>query len=201
MEKMGKEIDKLSNELTALRWEFWEKHTLFTWQWWCFLAVCVLFAALAVVLLRRRGLVSAVAYYGAIYVLNKNLDDWATAMDWYDYRMQLEPIIPTMLPANLFAVPIALTILYQRLPRWRGYLAGLAAFSAIVSYAVLPLAEWAGIYLTKEWNAHFSMLSLLAMGAIAKGAVDGLKRLEAGDAPKDRAAGGKVGYSVNRVDE
>lgn len=52
-----------------------------------------------------------------LYIINKNLDDAATAMDWYDYRIQLEPIIPTMLPANLFIVPIGLSILYHQYER------------------------------------------------------------------------------------
>jgi hypothetical protein len=124
-------------------------------------------------------------------------------MDWYDYRMQLEPIIPTMLPANLFAVPISMTILYQRFPGWKRFGLVLAGFAAFLSYAALPLMELAGIYLRKDWNAHFSFLSLLLMGVLAKGIVDGLRRLEKKAGADDKRDGekGKLGFSVNRVDE
>jgi hypothetical protein len=186
MEKMGKEIDRLSNELTALRWRFWEEYTLFTWQWWSYVAACVLFVVLAVWLLRRKELVPAIAYYGIAYLLNRNLDDWATMMDWYDYRMQLEPTIPTNEVANIFAVPISLMLLYHRLPTWKSYGIGLLAFAAAVAYGALPMMKLANIYALKEWNSHWSFLSLLVIGTIAKAAVDAFRRLEGRTGMRDR---------------
>ncbi|CAM4487553.1 hypothetical protein [Paenibacillus tarimensis] len=184
MKEMGKEIDRLSNELTRQRWEFWHMYTLFSWQWWSLVALCLLCVVALVLLLKRDKLVQAAAYYGVIYLINKNVDDWATAMDWYDYRMQLEPIIPTMLPANLFAIPTILTLLYYRLPGWKGFALALAAASAVISYIMLPFMEWAQIYVTGKWNAHSSFISLFIMGSLAKWVVDMLQKLQ--DRPQGR---------------
>lgn len=151
---------------------------MFTWQWWLLVALCLLGTLAFVVLIDRRFLVMTVAYLGLIYLLNKNLDDWATAMDWYDYRMQLEPIIPTMLPANLFMVPIFMSLLYSRLRRWTSYLIGLCLFAAAVSYAALPLMKLAGIYLEKAWNPHLSLLTLILMGVLSKWIVDKLSKVQ-----------------------
>ncbi|MCI3927049.1 hypothetical protein MO973_43445 [Paenibacillus sp. TRM 82003] len=203
MEEKGKEIDKLSNALTALRGELWREHTLFTWQWWLLVGICVAFVAAGIFLLRKKGLLRAFAYYGVLYVLNRNLDDLATALDWYDYRMQLEPVIPTLLPANLFGVPIPLMILYQRLPTWKQFSIGLAVFAGFVSFVALPLMEWTGIYLLKEWNAFWSFLSLFVMGAAAKLIVDALWRFdsEVSRSPDERrVGGGKLGFA-GKLDE
>ncbi|WP_426446604.1 hypothetical protein ACP26L_22670 [Paenibacillus sp. S-38] len=174
MEAMGKKIDKLSNQLTELRWEIWFQHTLFTWQWWMLVFTCVLSLGALLLLVDKKQSVRMVAYLGIIYILNKNLDDLATALDWYDYRMQLEPIIPTMLPANLFFIPMGLTLVYHYFSSWKRFLIALGAFSFSVSYIALPLMKLAGIYMEKHWNAHLSMLSLLVMAVLAKLLIDRL---------------------------
>ncbi|MCZ8521224.1 MULTISPECIES: hypothetical protein [Paenibacillus] len=178
MEAMGKKIDKLSNQLTELRWDFWYQHTLFTWQWWMLALTCVFSLGALLLLIDKKQALRMTAYYGAIYLLNKNLDDLATAQDWYDYRMQLEPIIPTMLPANLFFIPMGLTLVYQYFSPWRKYLLALGAFSFALSYIALPLMKLAGIYMEKHWNSHLSMLSLVAMAALSKLLIDRLSRFQ-----------------------
>ncbi|MGM0854287.1 MAG: CBO0543 family protein [Bacillota bacterium] len=175
MNELGKKIDKVSNQLTDLRWEIWTKHTLFTWQWWMLVAICILFLTLLFFLVKREKALSTIGYLGIIYILNKNLDDVATAMDWYDYRIQLEPIIPTMLPANLFIIPIGLSVLYQRYERWKSFLISISIFAGIVSYVALPFMKFVNIYIEKAWNANWSFFSLVLMSIISKAIIDRLK--------------------------
>jgi hypothetical protein len=177
MEELGKKIDTMSNELTQLRLEIWRKYTLFTWQWWVFAALCVIFLVLFVILIDRKKYLQAIAYLGVIYILNKNLDDLATAMDWYDYRMQLEPIIPTFLPANLFVIPIAYSVIYQHYEKWKSFFISTVVFSGFVAYVALPLAKLAKIYLEKTWNSHLSFISLLIMASLSKILIDKVKSL------------------------
>jgi hypothetical protein len=150
MKELGKEIDKLTNQLTYLRMEIWTKYTLFTWQWWMLLIACIVMLVLFLKLVKKENRLPSIAYLGIIYIINKNLDDVATAMDWYDYRMQLEPIIPTMLPANLFIIPIGLTLIYDRYKKWRVYLIACVLFSAFISYMALPLMKLINIYVEKS---------------------------------------------------
>jgi hypothetical protein len=177
MEELGKKIDEVSNNLTQLRLEIWTKHTLFTWQWWCFVAVCIIALILFFLLINKKSYLQAFAYFGMIYIFNKNLDDIATALDWYDYRMQLEPIIPTFLPANLFVIPISFSIMYIRFETWKSFIISTAALSAFISYLVLPLAKIAHIYLTKTWNVHLSFISLMSICIISKLIVDKARSL------------------------
>ncbi|MDW8800359.1 hypothetical protein P8V03_04240 [Clostridium sp. A1-XYC3] len=172
MEKLGKEIDKVSNYLLQLRLEIWRKYTLFTWQWWTFVAICIIFLVLFFVMIDKKDYLKAIAYFGIVYILNKNLDDTATALDWYDYRMQLEPIIPTFLPANLFVIPVSLSIVYERCKSWGNFTIITALFAGFVSYGALPLAKVAGIYKTKLWNSHLSFISLFLIATIAKLLID-----------------------------
>lgn len=181
MEELGKRIDQVSNQLTQMRLEIWTKYTLFTWQWWTFAALCIIFLILFFVLINKKKYLQAFAYFGLIYVLNKNLDDIATALDWYDYRMQLEPIIPTFLPANLFIIPISLSIIYQHFEKWTSFIISAAVFSAFTAYAALPLAKIYDIYLEKSWNSHLSFISLLIMAAVSKLVIDKFKRLSEKD--------------------
>ncbi|RKL64714.1 hypothetical protein CR203_24840 [Salipaludibacillus neizhouensis] len=176
MDELGKKIDKVSNQLTDLRWEIWTKHSLFTWQWWMLLATCILFLLLFFFFVKKEKALSTTAYLGIIYIINKNLDDMATAMDWYDYRLQLEPIIPTMLPANLFIIPIGFSILYQRFERWKSFLISIGIFAGFVSYLALPLMKMVDIYLEKAWNANWSFISLVLMSIISKTIIDRLKQ-------------------------
>ncbi|AEI43989.1 hypothetical protein [Paenibacillus mucilaginosus] len=172
--RWAKKIDKLSNQLTELRWDMWFQHTLFTWQWWMLVFACVISLGALLLLIDKKQSLRMAAYLGIIYILNKNLDDVATALDWYDYRMQLEPIIPTMLPVNLFFIPMGLTLVYQFFSSWKKFLIALGVFSAGVSYVSLPLMKLAGIYMEKHWNAHLSMLSLVVMAVLAKLLIDRL---------------------------
>jgi hypothetical protein len=175
MEELGKKIDKLSNQLTDLRMEIWTKYTLFTWQWWMLLIACIIMLVLFFVFIKKEKRLPSIAYLGIIYLLNKNLDDVATAMDWYDYRMQLEPIIPTMLPANLFIIPIGLTIIYDRYKKWKSYLIALGLASFFVAYIALPLMKMVNIYLEKAWSAHWSFITLVIMAIISKAVIDQVK--------------------------
>ncbi|NWQ39447.1 hypothetical protein MLOOGBEN_01895 [Bacillus sp. EB106-08-02-XG196] len=54
MEELGKQIDKLSNQLTDLRMEIWTKHTLFTWQWWMLLIACIIMLVLFIVCIKKE---------------------------------------------------------------------------------------------------------------------------------------------------
>ncbi|WP_205668646.1 hypothetical protein [Ammoniphilus sp. CFH 90114] len=172
LEELGKKIDQLSNKVTELRIEIWTKYTLFSWQWWMLLAASVLIVVLFFIIVKKEKLLQSIAFLGVIYILNKNLDDVATALDWYDYRIQLEPIIPTMLPANLIIIPMGLSMIYQRFEKWKSFFIALAVFSGFVSFVSLPLMKWADIYLQKSWNAGFSFLSLLIMGTVSKLVID-----------------------------
>lgn len=178
MEELGKKIDKLSNQLTNLRWELWTEYTVFTWKWWMLVIICVLFLVLFIVLIKKDKLLQSIAYFGVIYILNRNLDDVATALDWYDYRIQLEPIIPTMLPANLFIIPIGLTLIYQKLSRWKEFIIGIVVFSGATSFIALPMMRDFGIYLTKNWNSFYSFLSLLIMASLAKFFIDKFEKIQ-----------------------
>lgn len=172
MEKLGKKIDEVSNELLKLRWELWTEHVVYTWKWWLLVLACILFSVLIVIFIKKEMILQSFAYYGLIYILNRNLDDVATALDWYDYRIQLEPIIPTMLPANLFAIPITLTLIYQKCPRWKDFLLILALISGGISFLALPMMKDFGFYLTKHWNAFYSFLSLVVMATLSKFIID-----------------------------
>jgi hypothetical protein len=175
VEELGRKIDKLSNQLTDLRIEIWTKHTLYTWQWWMLLVACIIMLILFFVFIKKEKLLPSIAYLGVIYIINKNLDDLATALDWYDYRMQLEPIIPTMLPANLFIIPILLTLIYDRCKNWKSFMISLTIVSAFISYIALPMMKVVSIYLEKAWNSNWSFLSLVLMAVISKAAIDKVK--------------------------
>jgi hypothetical protein len=178
MEKLGKRIDDLSNQLVDLRLELWKQYSLFTWKWWMLLIICILSLIIFLVLIRRDKMLQSIAYFGLLYILNRNLDDVATAMDWYDYRIQLEPIIPTMLPANLFVIPISFTLLYQKFINWKSFLIALILFSGSVAYIALPFMKYLDIYLIKHWNAHLSFISLIIMASLSKLIIDKAKAIQ-----------------------
>lgn len=178
MEELGKKIDEVSNHLTQLRIEIWTKYTLFTWVWWTLLIGCIIFAILFFILIDKKKYMQSVAYFGIVYILNRNLDDIATVADWYDYRMQLEPTIPTNIPANLFIIPVSLTIIYQRYDKWKGFIIASALYSATISYVILPLMEVLKIYKLKVWNSTLSFISLIAIGALSKLLVDKIKLIQ-----------------------
>jgi hypothetical protein len=117
------------------------------------------------------------AYFGVVYILNRSFDDYATVFDLYDYRMQLDPLIPTFLPANLFVIPMGLSIIYQRYERWSSFIVSIAIFSAFIAYAALPLARITHIYLIKSWSAHLSFICLITIAVIAKLVIDKAKML------------------------
>jgi hypothetical protein len=81
MEELGKKIDKLSNELTALRWELWTEHVVFTWKWWMLLILCILCTAIFVLFIRKDKLLQNICYFGIVYIINRNFDDIATVYD------------------------------------------------------------------------------------------------------------------------
>ncbi|MFE8701541.1 CBO0543 family protein [Cytobacillus sp. FJAT-54145] len=178
MEELGKKIDKLSNQVTDLRMELWTKHVVFSWKWGLLVMICLASILVLIVLIKRESILQTVAYLGVIYVMNKNLDDVGTALDWYDYRIQLEPIIPTMLPANLFIFPISLSLLYQTFMRWKSFIIALVSFSLFSAYIALPILKYLEIYTTKTWNSHYSFISLIIMASLSKLIIDRLKAIQ-----------------------
>lgn len=178
MDEMGKQIDAVSNQLTRLRVEFWVDYTLFTWQWWMLVGVCIVMSILFITLLKKDKLLQSIAYFGVIFIINKYLDDLASVLDWYDYRMQIVPIIPSLLPANLFVVPMGLTIIYQRFTMWRSFLLVLGAFSFLLAYISLPLMKLFGMYQEKAWNSHLSFASLVVIAVIAKLIIDRIENVQ-----------------------
>ena len=177
MEELGKKIDDVSNHLIQLRLEIWSSYTLFTWQWWIFVAICIISVIAFIILVDKKKYLQTIAFFGVIYLINKNLDDIATALDWYDYRMQMEPIIPTFLVANIFVIPITYSIFYQRFEKWGAFALAVILFSAFTAYIALPAAKSVSIYVEKSWNGHLSFVSLLVMNILAKLFIDKAKFL------------------------
>jgi hypothetical protein len=177
VEKLGKKIDKLSNQLTDLRLDIYMEY-VFTWKWWILVMICIIFPIIFFILVRKDRYLQAIAYFGTVYIINKNMDDIATALDWYDYRIQLEPIIGAMLPANLFAIPISLTLIYQYFSKWKFFILAVAIYAASVAFIALPIFKEIGMYLPKDWTLYYSFLSLVVISSLSKFIIDKVKAVQ-----------------------
>ncbi|GAA3333911.1 hypothetical protein GCM10020331_099820 [Ectobacillus funiculus] len=123
-----------------------------------------------------------IAYFGIIFILNKYIDEIATALDWYDYRIQVQPgIIPSMLVANLFHYSNGIKYHLSAIFKMETFLIALGLFfDFFTSYIALFFSQNSGhLFRKKAWNAHWSCISLVVMGVIAKIVIDRVVLIQA----------------------
>ncbi|MCL6634873.1 MAG: hypothetical protein K6T29_03785 [Peptococcaceae bacterium] len=157
------EILEMQNKLIRMQYEDWLRHDLFTFQFWLLVAILVAPWFLWWKLVDKKGLTEILLYGLVTQTLVTILDEFGCQLNLWEYRYDIEPLFPRLIPVNFTALPVTLMLVYQYFPTWKPYLAASVAAAAVFSFAAEPVLEWMNIYVLLRWEHAYSFPIYIAL--------------------------------------
>ena len=145
----------------------WRGSILFTWRWWLALAMLIIPWIVWFAVRKRESSGRLLCAGGIIASLSMLMDQAGVTMHLWTYPTTVAPMMPSFLPFDLSAVPVATMLFLQFFPRmklfWKAliYAAGGTLFDFISDSIGLSVQEGWG------WSSIYTFLILFFMYLLA----------------------------------
>ncbi|PZE19500.1 CBO0543 family protein [Paenibacillus xerothermodurans] len=177
---------RLINELVQTNMDSFLNYGFLSLQWWLLLAFLILPWVLWLKIARKHRLLETVLV-GTIVIILTTLHDWVGYnFNFWDYPVEIVPLLPGALPFDLSVVPVAYMLLYQFCLTWKSYLIGLGCMTFIYAFIGEPFANWMELVVYFKWSSIYSVIYYIFTGVVVRASVD---KLAAVSIPAQRVKG------------
>jgi hypothetical protein len=144
-------------------------------QWWLLLAFIIVpwFIWVKVVDKKRKLEIVAVGLFVA--VATKLLDLVGYNLNFWDYPIQIIPLVPEAFAFDLSMIPVAYMLLYQYFKTWKSYCIGLVCMSAVYAFIGEPFCNWMMVVVYVKWKYIYSAVYYIVIGITVRAIVENLK--------------------------
>jgi hypothetical protein len=144
-------------------------------QWWLLLAFLIVpwLIWLKVVDKNRKLEIVVVGLFVAI--VTKLLDLVGYNLNFWDYPIQIIPLVPEAFSFDLSMIPVAYMLLYQYFKTWKSYCIGLVCMSVVYAFIGEPFCNWIMIVVYIKWKYIYSVVYYIVVGITIKAIVQDLK--------------------------
>ncbi len=139
-----------------LQIQHWLKYELFTPQAGLLLAMLVLPWFVWWKLVDKKRFLEIIIFGLFICTAVTVLDEIGCQLNWWDYRYDIEPLFPRLIPMNFTMLPILYMLIYQYFTQWKEFITANIIASALYSFIGEPLFSMTGIYVLLEWKHYYS---------------------------------------------
>ncbi|ASK64076.1 hypothetical protein CFK37_18900 [Virgibacillus phasianinus] len=167
IEKTNENRDKLISVFTEKR-ELWNEYVFLSWQW---ILLAIISVVIILLFIRYRKKMSTARLLLAGFsscILAVFLDTLGDFYNWYDYRYDLIPGTPNLIPWDAIFIPIAVMFTLQIKPKVNPIIKAIL-FSGITSFVVLPFLSYSPYYYQTNWSYFYSFLILIFIYLVAYG--------------------------------
>jgi hypothetical protein len=172
-------MERARELLTALvqtNQERFMKYSFLLPQWWLLVAFFIVPWCICFRLIHRTKRLETVFVGVFVAVITLLFDSVGYNLSFWDYPIEMIPLVPEALSFDLSMVPVALMLLYQYLDSWKSYSIGLLCMT--VAYAIIgePFCNWIGIVVYIKWKYIYSAVYYVVLGVITRWLAIFLKR-------------------------
>lgn len=167
IEKANENHEKLIN-LFNDKQKIWNEYVLLSWPWLLILLVSIM---LLVLFFRYRKKVSTARLLLAGFsscILAVFFDTIGNFYNWYDYRYDLIPGVPNLVPWDVIFIPIAVMFTLQIKPKINPIIKAVI-FSGTLSFVILPILNISAYYYKVNWSYFYSFIILMIIFLVAYG--------------------------------
>jgi hypothetical protein len=156
----------------------WIKLELFTPQFWLLIAILTLPWILWWKFVDKRRFLEIVIYGLLVTIVVTTLDEVGCQLNWWDYRFDIEPLFPRLIPVNATMLPVIYMLVYQYFSRWKSYIIANAILAAIFTFIGEPFMVKTGIYVLLEWKHIYSLPIYFLLTIIFKAVTNLIVRVQ-----------------------
>jgi hypothetical protein len=151
-------------------------------QWWLLLAFIIVPWLIWVKVVDKKKLeIVVVGLFVAI--VTKLLDLVGYNLNFWDYPIQLIPIVPEAFAFDLSMIPVAFMLLYQYFKTWKSYCIGLICMSVVYAFIGEPFCNWIMVVIYIKWKYIYSFVYYIVIGLSVRAIVENFKGRHTGNIP------------------
>jgi hypothetical protein len=144
------------NMCSQLQIQHWIKYELYTPQFWLLIGILIIPWIIWWRLVDRRRFMEIIIYGLLASVVVTILDELGCQLNLWEYRYDIEPLFPRLIPFNFTLLPVCYMLVYQYFTNWKSFVTANIVVSAILSFIGEPVLVKTGIYVLLKWKIIYS---------------------------------------------
>ena len=154
--------------LTQGRIENWLGEELGSWRWWT-LVILLIAPWFAWFKLANKRQFNELTLFGLIVmVLTITLDELGFELSFWNYPVDVIPILPRLSSVDYTVVPIVYMLIHQYFSTLKRFFWALVIVSTVFSFLVEPIIVYFGFYVLIKWLYWYSFIIYIIMGLFAR---------------------------------
>jgi len=151
-----------------LQVQHWLKYELFTPQFWMLIGMLFIPWIIWWRLVDKKRFLEIIIYGLLISTIVTLFDEIGCQLNWWEYRYDIEPLFPRLIPMNFTFLPILYMFVYQYFTKWKSFVMASIVIAVIMAFIGEPLMALTGIYVLLEWKSIYSFPIYIILALILK---------------------------------
>ena len=159
------EIIEAQNKVIQMQYQQWIHHDVFSLQFWLLLILLLLPWFIWWKVVDKKRLFDFLLYGLIVVTAATFLDELGTQLNLWEYKYDIEPLFPRMIPINFTVMPVSYMLLYQYFRDWKSFIKAHFLLAAGFSFIAEPLMVWLDIYKLFGWQHFYSFPLYIILAA------------------------------------
>jgi hypothetical protein len=169
---------ELINALVQTNTEQWLQFGLLSYQWWILLLFLTVPWIIWVKTVDKKRVLEIILLGTLVIIPTTLLDLVGYNLHFWDYPIEILPLVPGALPFDLSMVPVAYMLLYQYLRTWKSYMTGLLGMAVLYAFIGEPFSNWIALVIYLKWRYIYSFVFYILTGVTVRVTVEKLKDMQ-----------------------
>jgi hypothetical protein len=144
-------------------------------QWWLLLAMFTVPWLIWMKVVDKQRKLEIIVVGLLVALATKLLDLVGYNLKFWDYPIQMIPLVPEAFAFDLSMIPVAYMLLHQYFKTWKSYCMGLICMSLVYAFIGEPFCNWIMVIVYIKWKYVYSALYYIVIGIIVRMTVEKLK--------------------------
>jgi hypothetical protein len=154
---------EFSKDYTIKTVDYWATHDLFTFYWWVHLFLLIVPWIIFYRIVDRKRIFEILLFGVLIGFLSLSMDVIGTILNFWEYKINLLPIVPWLSSVDFSVIPVFYMILYQSFRSWKSFIVVNVISASAFSFIAQPIVNWMGFVQPIIWEYAYSFPILLLM--------------------------------------
>ncbi|MBP1153673.1 MULTISPECIES: CBO0543 family protein [unclassified Paenibacillus] len=175
---MDENMERASELITALVQTNMERFITYGFlspQWWLLLAFLIVPWLIWFKVADKKRMLEIVVVGLLVAMATKVLDLIGYNLNFWDYPIQIVPLVPEAFAFDLSMIPVAYMLLYQYCKTWKSYCLGLVCLSVVYAFIGEPFCQAIMLVVYYKWKYIYSAVYYVVTGITVRVIVENLK--------------------------
>jgi hypothetical protein len=175
MDEKIQQANELKNSLLQIHLDKFMDYGVFSYQWWILMAFLIIPWVLWIRFVDKKRLFE-ISFIGTLVIILTMILDWiGYNLNFWDYPIEIVPLIPGALPFDLSMVPVPYMLLYQYLKHWKAFFIGVVCMALIYAFIGEPFSNKVHLVFYIKWHYVYSFIYYILTGLLVRAIVEKLK--------------------------